>query len=271
MDYYPEGIANNMKRLLNKIRRAGGGSEYDSLIRKAMQYPRHTKHSFAFKDLKLVVSDFISVAWQLKEIFEEESMKFTSQKKDPVIVDCGSNVGLSVIYFKKLFPLSKVIAFEPDPVLIDCLKENLKKNNISGVELIEKAVWINDAGVSFGSDGADGGSVFLDKNKIAVPSVRLNQILEKENDVDFLKMDIEGAEIEVFLDCEKTIAKVKNIFVEYHSWINQPQRLDQLLHLFASNGFRYYITSIGREINPFINKLSENSMDIQLNIRAIKI
>jgi hypothetical protein len=40
----------------------------------------------------------------LQEIFLEETYKFTSPKPDPVIIDCGANIGLSIIYFKKLYP-----------------------------------------------------------------------------------------------------------------------------------------------------------------------
>jgi len=140
------------------------------------------------------------------------------------------------------------------------------------VQLVPKAVWINNAGVEFSSDGADGGSVLSDGTaKRKVDSIRLKDILGEESGVDFLKMDIEGAEVDVLVDCGDSLKNVKNIFVEYHSWQHLPQRLDLLLSTLQSAGFRYYIRSIGPiHTNPFIESNFENGMDIQLNIHAKK-
>src|SRR5205085_1434743 len=198
----------------------------------------------------------------------DESMLFNAGE-EPVIYDCGSNVGVSVIYFKKKFPKAKIIAFEPDPKVYDCLSQNLKINNIQDVKAVNKAVWIHNGELEFGSEGADGGSVFQKENKIKVSAVRLKELLEKENRIDCLKMDIEGAETEVLTDCKNVLSKIKYLFVEYHSWKNQEQQLDSLLNILSENGFRYYINSIGEKSSqPFI-KSTGNPMDVQLDIHAV--
>lgn len=248
------------------------GFEYHELIREANRYPRYTLHRFHFNNYYLSVTDFLSVAWQLKEIFLDEQMNFLSSKESPFIIDCGSNAGISILYFKKIYPKSRILCFEPDESLMKVLRENIFANKIEGVETIEKAIWTNDAGVDFGSDGADGGSVFLESNKIHVPSIRLKDILRKEKEVDFLKMDIEGAEVEVLSDCAEDLKKVHHLFVEYHSWASRPQQLDKLLSILTSAGLRYYIQTIGETgVNPLIKKRTENEMDVQLNIYATKI
>jgi FkbM family methyltransferase len=43
----------------------------------------------------------------------------------PVIIDCGGNIGLSVLYFKYLFPNSVITVFEPSPPVFEILKENI--------------------------------------------------------------------------------------------------------------------------------------------------
>lgn len=245
-------------------------TDTEKLIAEASKAPRYQNHTFHYRGMDFAVTDFISVAWQLKEFFDDGRLAFQTKSEAPVIFDCGANVGVSVIYFKKLFPQAKIKAFEPDPKVFACLTENLKLNNISNVELINKAVWNSNDGVSFGSEGADGGSIFFEGNKVSLPSVRLREMLAAEKKIDLLKMDIEGAEVDVLKDCGSELKKVKYLFVEYHSWISSEQRLDELLNLLKENGFRYYIHQIGEIVNaPFMERKFTNGMDIQLDIHAI--
>jgi len=246
-------------------------SEADELIKAALKFPRFKEHTFKYKNYVLKVSDFISVANQVKEYFDEEQLKFSCSKKEPVIIDCGSNVGVSVLYFKSLFPAARIMAFEPDGAIFNYLKENLNTNGVKDVNLVNKAVWTNENGIEFGSEGADGGSVFFEGGaKILVPTVSLKKILEQHDSVDMLKIDIEGAEIPVIIDCEEQIRKVKYLFVEYHSLLNSQQQLDKLLSILTANGFRYYINSIGTQaMQPFIKVNAYNGMDVQLNIFAV--
>ncbi len=247
-------------------------TDTEKLLFEASKFPRFQKHEFIFREMKFVVTDFISVAWQLKEFFDDGRMNFNSDSETPVIYDCGANVGVSVLYYKKLYPKSIIKAFEPDPEIYKCLKSNLIENSIFDIQLFDMAVWNSNNGVSFGSEGADGGSVFFKKNKITLPSVRLKELFEKEERIDLLKMDIEGAELEVLLDCKAELKKIKFLFVEYHSWIHNDQELDVLLKMLTDNGFRYYIHSIGEILKqPFIEQGFTNKMDVQLDIHAINI
>jgi FkbM family methyltransferase len=258
-----------LNRLRNKFK-SPTTTEADDLIRVAADFPRYTPHTFRYKNLALEVSDFISVAYQLKEYFDDQRMKFHSKNAKPVIIDCGANVGVSVLYFKSLFPQAKILAFEPDPKIFGYLQKNLLANKVADVTIEQKAIWTDDRGISFGSEGADGGSVFFPTNKNVVPSVSLKTILEKETSVTLLKMDIEGAEVEVIKNCDETLKKVQYLFVEYHSWINNPQELDELLSTMKRNGFRYYIHSIGHQATqPFMGIQQANGMDVQLDIYAI--
>lgn len=245
-------------------------TDTEKLIYEASRAERYRNHSFSYRGMQLRVTDFISVAWQLKEFFDDGRMEFRTHSEKPVIYDCGANVGVSVLYFKKLYPGSRIRAFEPDPKVFECLQQNMQQNKISGVELINKAVWKNSEGVSFGSEGADGGSIYFAGNKTVLPSVRLKELLAGEQEIDLLKMDIEGAEVEVLKDCVSELNKVRYLFVEYHSWINEEQKLDELLLLLRSSGFRYYIHDIGATVkSPFIERKFSNGMDIQLDIHAI--
>jgi len=234
--------------------------------------PRYRMERISFSGYFLDVPDCLSFIWQFKEIFADENYKFISDNPAPVIYDCGSNIGMSCLYFKKIYPAAKITAFEADPKIAQILMLNLEQNNLIDVTVIPKAVWINNEGVDISSEGADASSIYLDKNKIKIESVRLKDLLKKEEKIDLLKMDIEGAETDVLRDCKEELNHIKNIFVEFHSFINNSQSLDEILEIFEANGFRYFIKSAADRNQPFLNRTNKNfpEMDLQLNIYAYK-
>ena len=222
-------------------------------------------------DFKIDVPDIASFLGQFRELFVDENYKFTSESNEPLIYDCGANIGLSCLYFKKLYPKAKIIAFEADKNIADILSKNLKKNSIEDVVVCDSAVWIHDSGIEFSVEGSDGGSIQGRGEKIKVPSFRLKSFLEKSNiEIDLLKIDIEGAEYEVIKDCEQSLNNVRNIFLEYHSWNSSPQKLSEILAVLEKNNFRYFINTVCGRSQPFINKGEDQNMDLQLNIFAIK-
>ncbi len=86
-----------------------------------------------------------------------------------------------------------------------------------------------------------------------------------------LKIDIEGAETQVLEDCADVLHHVERIFVEYHSFSNQPQNLHRLLAVLANAGFRYNVQHIGVfSSHPFVKIQSYLNMDNQLNIFAVR-
>lgn len=246
--------------------------KFIQLARKFGSKPRFEEKKIEVSGYKLVVPDLLSFIWQYKEIFVDENYKFNSSTEKPIIYDCGANIGISILYFKWLFPKSRIKAFEPDPNIFNRLEQNIKTNRITEIELISAAVWINNNGIEFGIEGADGSSIYHDGKKVKVNSVRLKELLEKEEKIDLLKIDIEGAETEVLIDCDNSFQNVENLFIEYHSFTKENQRLAEILFILTKNGFRYFIKQEADRITPFINRVvrSNPKMDMQLNIFAYK-
>lgn len=258
-----------MKQLIRRLV-YGPPPEEDRLIAEASRFPRYMPTTIAFRDLRIKVTDMLSVAWQIKEFFGDERMKFRSGRPDPVIIDCGANVGVSVLYLKSLFPAARITCFEPDAAVFACLEENLRSNGIRDVACRHEVVWVDEQGVSFGSEGADGGSVLRTSNAKTLPSIRLRDVLEQQADIDLLKVDIEGAETTVLIDCGDALCRVRNLYVEYHSMPDRPQDLHALLAMLAANGFRYYIHRIGVYHRHPFSGLEQAAMDMQLDIHAIR-
>ncbi|MCT7516346.1 FkbM family methyltransferase [Aliarcobacter cryaerophilus] len=237
--------------------------------------PRFEELEVGFYDCKIKVPDAASLLFLNHELFGLEIYKFNSEKTQPFIIDCGANIGLSVIYFKKLFPNAKVIAFEPDKKIFDYMKFNINSFGFKDVELINKGLWKEETVLKFFSEGADGGRIAdntTNENSIEIQTVKLSNYLNKEVQIDFLKLDIEGAETEVLLECRDNLNNVQNIFIEYHSFCNQTQTLSAVLNILESNGFRYYIEHIGvKSKHPFVSINNYVGFDNQLNIFGYRV
>lgn len=246
--------------------------EFYRLYDKWGKKERYTKIS----DIKFLkntfdIPDALSFIWQFKEIFVDEIYKFKSANDIPVILDCGSNVGMSLFYFGKNYPNAKIVGFEADERIAKMSISNMERNDIKNVKVLNCAVWINNNGIKFSVEGADAGSINGIRNVKTVKSIRLKDYLQNEPYIDLLKIDIEGAEYEVLTDCKESLSNVNNIFVEYHSWNNSPQKFSEILAILEQNGFRYYIEDVSKRKQPLINNDNDKEMDLQLNVFGFKI
>jgi FkbM family methyltransferase len=214
-------------------------------------------------------SDSHGFLHSLEEVFKDQVYKFNSKKKDPLIIDAGANIGLSVAYFKQLFPQARIVAFEPDHKIFDLLQQNVSALGYQQVELRNTAAWIEDTDLTFFSEGSLAGSTevsFIDTaSKYTVKAERLKNYLTSQ-EIDFLKMDIEGAENTVFFDLESELPRVKHLFLEYHSIVGKEQMLGEMLQVIKRAGFRYHVKSAADSLRfPFTNRIKKG-FDMQLNI-----
>lgn len=240
-------------------------------LKRLSQLPRYTESTTNILEKPVKLTDAASFLFIYKEIFESEIYDFKSARKAPYILDCGANIGMGILYFKKKYPAAQIIAFEPDEKAFRVLQENMKTFGYQDVKLIQKGLWHKETTLQFFSEGADGGRVAdnEDQNIVEIKTTRLRNYLEQE--VDFLKIDIEGAETEVLLDCQDLLSNVRRIFIEYHSFRNKTQTLSEILNILREAGFRYYFTTPGLiSKNPFLKVREYMNMDMQLNIYGIR-
>jgi len=244
---------------------------YHDALMKLKNTPRYTPTSTTLLGYEIELVDSASFLFMYREIFEQKIYKFKSKKSDPFIIDCGANIGLSSIYFKKLYPNSKLVSFEPDLEAFKKLEVNINKLKLSEIQLIKKAVWNSETTLEFMSEGADGGRVVQledNRRRYQVSTVRLRDYLNQT--VDFLKLDIEGAETEVLQDCQDLLINVDHLFVEYHSFINQAQTLHIIVNILSEAGFRIHIHPPITSPQPFYHRNVHLGMDMQLNIFAFR-
>jgi len=197
---------------------------------------------------KLNAYDYETAQYLLEEVWLNEDYYFKTNKKEPVIFDCGANIGVSVLYFKALYPESTIIAFEPNPNLFALLKKNVQVNQLKDVYIHQVALNAKDEEISFFINenlGSFLSSKFQHRggnNEIKVKAEQLSGFMNNFANIDLLKMDIEGAEYEVIqeLNEKKLLGTVHKYIVEYHYFKDRDQgKIVTFINTFAQNGFAY--------------------------------
>jgi len=202
-----------------------------------------------------------------RQMFITREYYFTSATSHPFIIDCGSNIGMSVLFFKRLYPESTVLAFEPDRETFNLLEKNVRGNNLDNVEIFNKAVSDSDGAIDFYSNPDNPGALTMsiystwnpEKISYKVETVKLSRYITKP--VDFLKMDIEGSEYVVIeeLAQQDKLRLIHEMLMEYHHHMNPGEdRLGKMLAVLEENGFGYQIHSVLKM--PFQKEQYQNLM-----------
>lgn len=250
--------------------------ENDAMVRelkRISRIPRYKEEKIELFGKEITIADSASFLSMYQEIFVKQIYKFFTKKEKPYIIDCGANIGLSIIYFKLNYPKCRVTAFEPDADICRLASGNLKNFGINDVNLIQKALDNCEGEKHFKRDGADGGHILrgneLSNNPIEITAVRLSDYLHEN--VDFLKIDIEGKEYDVLEESRQLLNNVENIFIEYHSAAGGEQKLPDILAILKDSGFRIHINTPGlNSAQPFIHRKVENGYDLLINIYAFR-
>lgn len=183
------------------------------------------------------------------EIFVNTCYAYEPSSPAPIILDCGSNIGMAMLYFKRMFPGSHLTCFEPDPETFGVLRKNMEQNGLIGVELHCCALTGVEGTTTFFHSNEEVGSLLmsthperLSGSQIEVQSRALSPYIQ--DDVDLLKLDIEGSEHPVLMEVAEAgkLRQIRQMHIEYHHHIRAgDDRLSATLALLESEGFGYQI------------------------------
>jgi len=193
---------------------------------------------FATKTLLTTIYDFYI-----------ETKMATLLPSKPVVIDVGANIGQFVVAVKSFYPNAQIYSVEPDRDVYQILNKNIKQ--------FKKVTSFN-----YGLSNKEGRVDFYKSNsfsewsglhpleghnyeKISVQIKRGDRLFSSITHIDLLKIDVEGAELEVLQGMKKTISKCKYILIEA-SIMRNPSDLGSknvLTFLFENN---YTIDHIGR-------------------------
>ena len=154
-----------------------------------------------------------------------------------------------MIYFKLLYPNSKIIAFEPDDTAFSCLEYNIAANSLNSIVPHKTALSNREGSVDLYYDSDNPGGLCtstkrerMANHKRVVPASLLSKHID--NCVDFLKMDVEGAELEILTELkdQSKLTFVKQMIIEYHHHIvKDADEFSRILAILEDTGFGYQI------------------------------
>ena len=179
----------------------------------------------------------------LYEIFttRELEMEWPLEVPPSSVIDGGANVGYATLAMTRCWPEAKIVAVEPDPENAAMLVRNVGR--LQGVEVIEKGIWgfpcslmVEEASRSDGAWGLRFTPSSEGEQEAGVRAVDLPYLLSRlpEGQCDLLKLDVEGAETNIFADPDAGwIDQVSVILVEIHG-----REAGEVVRRFANkNGF----------------------------------
>jgi len=151
------------------------------------------------------------------EVITNRQYECDLQNEPEIIIDAGANIGLASIYFAIRFPDAHIVAIEPEKENFRLLQENTK--SYKNIRPIQAALWPRETRVDVRDRCLDLWGFQTEENSLGtIPAITVSKLLRQHSipRVDILKMDIEGAEYEVFAGVPDWISRVGILMIELH-------------------------------------------------------
>lgn len=172
-------------------------------------------------------------------------------KKGMVVLDIGANIGYFTLIASKLVgDKGKIYAFEPAPNNLKYLRKNIQINKVKNVEIVNKCVSNEDKIILLYLNKEDHSSHSIinikQQKSIDVSAITLNKMFKKDSFViNFIKMDIEGAEMNALIGMNEIIEKNKVTYILTEVNLRIMKKLGKKIKDFISQldrfSFKYYI------------------------------
>jgi len=217
------------------------------LIRVLPQHLQHLIESTKSLLVKEVIINYHGVSFSLLDsvsvftlmrVHEPWMWDLLRLKRGDVFVDVGAHIGkYSVVVAKVVGENGLVIAIEPHPENYKVLNRNVRLNNLNNVIALNIAAWSKEGKLKlFIGKGSDLHSVKRDHGLgfYYVQAKALDDVLDALNirKVDYVKIDVEGAELEVLKGMERTLKRFRPIVI-----VEITENLDEVMKLMLMNGY----------------------------------
>lgn len=162
-----------------------------------------------------------------KNVFYKKNRYHIPPFKIPVnstILDLGSNIGLTILDYKMTYPDSRIIGVEMDKENFELCK--LNTSHLKDVTLVNKAISEKNGVVTYSKNSeSDAFSIMPDSSDKGIPvsieSITIDSLMDDLNlkEIDFVKMDIEGAEAKIFENINNLnwLNRTKSFYIEFHN------------------------------------------------------
>lgn len=158
------------------------------------------------------------------QVFIHDEYGFEIDGEVATIVDAGANIGCASIYFARRFPAARIVAIEPMPSTFEMLERNIV--NRPNISARNAALWSENEQIELVDEWQNHLAVRVQRcsdssGRVLVNGLTMWDIAElfPSGVIDILKIDIEGAEDEVFAAAPEWLEKVGHIIIEFHDGI----------------------------------------------------
>ena len=166
--------------------------------------------------------------------------RYSSRQQITAVIDAGGYTGLTSLYFSRCFPNARVVTIEPNESNFGLLQQNAAANALHNVYPIRAGLWSKDSRLTVGEKFRDGKEWSFavrpasaeDAETFAAVSIPTLMKRFGIDQIDLLKMDIEGAEAEVFRDekeADGILSKVRFIAIEIHDETDRTGHVREML------------------------------------------
>jgi FkbM family methyltransferase len=135
--------------------------------------------------------------------------------KTPFVIDAGANVGVAMLYFKRLMPAAQIVCVEPDSTNAALLRRTIHLSGLEDVQVIEAALTSDGRDVGLAGNGVTARIVPRSESSEVAPGVTLAS-LARGRRIDVLKVDIEGAETEILPAATEVLSRTSQLLCEVH-------------------------------------------------------
>jgi FkbM family methyltransferase len=150
--------------------------------------------------------------YMFEEVFLQGEYALQQALDPKLILDVGANVGFASVWFANRYPNAKIIAVEPDPSNAAMLRQNVAP--YPNVRVIEGAVWWENTTLALDDQG-DKSGIQVRTGHGGIRAMTIPEIAGPAN-IDILKLDVEGAEKELFEHDPAWLANVGVLMIELH-------------------------------------------------------
>jgi FkbM family methyltransferase len=144
-----------------------------------------------------------------KVLYFDEDIIIPRLGNNEIFIDAGCyNFNTSIRFIEVAPNYKKIYAYEPDKDNYDLINKTVSDHNIKNVVLGQYAWWSADTTLSFKSDGGSS-LINLENGDVIINTLRIDSVIPEDENVTYIKMDIEGAELEALKGAINTIKRCK--------------------------------------------------------------
>ncbi|MCS6882531.1 MAG: FkbM family methyltransferase [Oscillochloridaceae bacterium] len=244
-------IYQSASRLLNRycVIKSEGFGVYRTLYRQPL--PGETQRHVNFKNYPYPIyfrPGTTDVGELVDNLIRHQYGRIDRFIEPELIIDAGGYIGDVSIYFLNRFKNCTVKALEPNPANFAIAKQNLQPYS-DRVKLLQKGLWNKEMTLYLSGSFSGASVINADTQGVEIECTTISNLLQSSGAValDILKIDIEGAELEVLLNGSEWLPRTRLIIAEFHGEYIRKSCIDQL----KMHGFRGYQY---RSVNYFWNE-----------------